>query len=433
MRIWSRTVWRRGQCRKGPRLLLRATLAFVAVLLLVSPVLGAQPAMELPEGFVALPIAHVFGSPTDLTWNGPDLLVSTQEGWIYRLPNGEPTEYPQLMLDVSDRVGKGPEQGLLGVVVDPQFPDMPYVYIYYTRARESGHCDTLPANCTNRVSRFTMQDDGTLDPTSEVVLLDTLLVGTLHNAGDLAFGPDGYLYVSTGDAGYWNNAQNLSNLNGKILRIDREGAPAPGNPFAEPSGIRCDEVEPPGLGMPCAEIYAFGLRNPFRITFDPASPESRFMINDVGHQSWEEIDLGGIGHNYGWPIREGPCPTGYNDDCAPNPAFIEPIYAYSHETGCLAATGGAFVPETGAWGAHWAGTYLFADWGCGKIFTLTQEPDGAYTATPIVGGLQTITPILMDPAGERLFYGREGGDVSVIQPAKASATPEATPLATPIA
>lgn len=433
MRIWSGSGWRQGQHRGGLGLLLRATLALVPLLLLAGPALGAQPVVELPDGFVALPIAHVFGSPTDLAWNGPDLLVTAQEGWLYRLPDGAPTEYPILMLDISDRVGKGPEQGLLGVVVDPQYPELPYVYLYYTRARQTGHCDDLPANCTNRVSRFTMRQDGTLDPTSEMVLLDTLLVGSLHNAGDLAFGPDGYLYVSTGDAGYWNYAQSLANLNGKILRIDRDGAPAPGNPFAAPSGIRCNEVQPPGLEMPCAEIFAFGLRNPFRITFDPASPAPLFMINDVGHQSWEEIDEGGIGRNYGWPIREGPCPTGYNENCSPNPAFIEPIYTYSHETGCLAATGGAFVPQGGAWGERWAGEYLFADWGCGKIFALLQEPNGNYAATPIVAGLQTITPMLIDPAGARLFYGQEGGGVSVIQAATAVATPSATPLATPVA
>ena len=332
------------------------------------------------------------------------------------MEGGAPDADPEMILDLSARIGKGPEQGLLGIVPDPQFATHPYVYVYYTQARHSGHCDVLPANCRDRVSRFTMGADGRLDPTTELPLIDSLMVGTLHNAGDLAFDADNFLYVTTGDAGYWPNSQDLTNLNGKILRIDRDGNPAPSNPFAGPDSVACGEAaQLPGATAPCAEIYAYGLRNPFRIAFDPNGDGRLFYINDVGQDTWAEIDVGMAGANYGWPAREGPCATGTMvGGCWTPTEFVAPIFAYPHTLGCFAITGGAFVPDRSPWGAAFHGKYLFADWGCGRIFELSLDEDGRFAASPLAANLPAIVPLLFSRDGCALYYGREGGGVHAI-------------------
>jgi glucose/arabinose dehydrogenase len=386
-----------------------ALLLAMVQLALRAEVLAAQP---LP-GFEERAVVEVYGAPTDLAWLGDDLLIATQNGWLFRLESGAPPGAPrgtaQKILDLSSRIGKGPEQGLLGVVADPDFAVRPFVYVYYTGARESGHCLDFPANCYNRVSRFTMGEDGLLDPDSEQPLLDTIMVGGAHNGGDLAFDADNLLYVTTGDAGDWQNGQNLSNLNGKILRIDRDGSPARGNPFSDRDTVACDERQPGESATQCPEIFAYGLRNPFRIAFDPSDQEPVFYINDVGQEVWEEIDVGIAGADYGWPIREGPCPTGMRLPCEPATDSVEPIFAYTHDQGCLSITGGAFVPQRNPWGAAFQDTYLFADWGCGRIFVLSQGEDGRFTASPFAHDLPAITALLFSPDGATLYYTRAGG------------------------
>jgi glucose/arabinose dehydrogenase len=398
-----------------------AALSWLLILCgLAIPGTGAPPAaaqaqaVQVPPGFADIAVTEVYGTPTDLVWLGDDILESSQEGWIHRFDPAAPDVPPVLLLDLSAVIGKGPEQGLLGIVPDPDFASRPYIYVYYTRSRGTGHCDILPANCHNRLSRFTMGADGKFDPASELPLLNTIFLGSLHNAGDLVFGRDGLLYVSTGDAGAWENGQNLSNLNGKILRIDREGNPAPDNPFATDDSVSCRDSLPLASTQPCAEIFAYGLRNPFRIAFDPNIPVDRFFINDVGQTGWEEIDLGQAGANYGWPLLEGPCPPGFDTGCWEEQPFVAPIYVYSHLIGCFAVTGGAFVPDGSPWGARYHGKYLFADWGCGKIFVLEPGEDGRFSASLFARGMQTITPILFSLDGATLYYGREGGIIRAI-------------------
>jgi glucose/arabinose dehydrogenase len=397
----------------------RAVFALILPLLGVATQTQTQTPGEVLPGFADVAINTVYGDPTDFAWLGDDLLVSTQEGWLFRIAGAAPDVQPVMILDVSRVVGVGQEQGLLGVVADPDYPTRPYVYVYYTRARASGHCDVFPANCNNRVSRFTMGADGLLDPASELPIVENIPVGSLHNAGDLAFDSNKLLYVAIGDGGYWRNSQDLTNLNGKILRIDRDGNPAPDNPFVT-SGEPCAMGRPPAATAPCAEIFAYGLRNPFRIAFDPNSTEDLFYINDVGQDTWEEIDLGVRGGNYGWSEREGPCPTatmgGKAEGCWIPTNYVEPIFAYPHVMGCFAITGGAFVPDWSPWGAAYHGKYLFADWLCGRIFVLSRGEDGRYAAAPFASSLTTIVPILFSPDGSTLYYGREGGVVRAIVP-----------------
>lgn len=369
---------------------------------------------EPVSGFAEQRVVTLYGEPTDLAWLGDDLLIATENGWLFQLASGAPPDAPAgtatMILDLSSQVGQGPEQGLLGVVADPDFPAQPYVYVFYTHSREPGHCLELPANCSNRVSRFTMGEHGLLDPGSELPILDAIFVGGLHNAGDLAFDAEHRLYVSTGDAGNWHNSQDLSNLNGKILRLNRDGSPAPGNPFNTPDAVPCNLREPRPAASACPEIFAYGLRNPFRIAFNPNNNEPVFYINDVGQETWEEIDVGQAGADYGWPEREGPCPTDMPLPCEPGAGPVEPLFAYAHDTGCFAITGGAFVPDASPWGDAMHDRYLFADWGCGRIFVLTPGDDGELIASPLASGIPLISTLLFSPDGSTLYYAYEGGE-----------------------
>ena len=146
------------------------------------------------------------------------------------------------------------------------------------------------------------------------------------------------------------------------------------NPFVgAPGAMSCATA---GIGAPttakCTEIYDYGLRNPFRFAFDPNTSATRFFINDVGQSTWEEVDEGGSGLNYGWDIREGFCNNGSSTSCPPTPAgYTDPLTVYNHSTGCTYITAGAFIPN-GVWAPSYDGGYLFADGGCGKIFLLTS-------------------------------------------------------------
>ncbi|HMN61251.1 MAG TPA: PQQ-dependent sugar dehydrogenase, partial [Anaerolinea sp.] len=253
-----------------------------------------------------------------------------------------------------DVCGDG-ERGFLGLALDPNFAANGYVYVYYTRQGPS------PAICTygtytagqpgprNRISRLTMVGDS-IDPASEKILVDNMPSDSgIHNAGDLHFGADGYLYASVGNSNLESPlpgstvpiSQDLTRLGGKILRILPDNA-APngyrtdGNPFdLAANAWRCGPLaNPPGSGSgPCKEIYAYGFRNPFRFTIQPGT--STPFAGDVGGGVWEEVDQVDGGGNYGWPVREGPCPGGVVCDPAtqtPVPGMTDPIYYYAHST-----------------------------------------------------------------------------------------------------
>lgn len=210
-----------------------------------------------------------------------------------------------------DSVG---ERGLLGVAFDPHFALNQYIYLYYTVPGTPAH---------NRVVRFTANGDVVLAGSRVILLeLNSLSTATNHNGGALHFGPDDNLYIAVGDNAKGSNSQNLSNLFGKILRVASDGTIPSDNPFVQSTTAR-------------HEIWALGLRNPFTFAFRGTT---NFMyINDVGESTWEEIDLGQAGANYGWPATEGP---------TTDPAYKSPIYNYGHSDGC-AITGGAFyLPST---------------------------------------------------------------------------------------
>jgi glucose/arabinose dehydrogenase len=269
------------------------------------------------------------------------------------------------------------EAGLMGAAVDPQFATNGYIYLYY--ARNAGNCASSTGRF-NRVSRFVIAGN-TIDPNSELVLLDNMNIPAgNHNGGDLEVGHDGYLYVSVGDGGVnprggaTSAAQDLSLLNGKILRITRTGGVPSDNPFVGlPNAASCANAGvSTSTSTRCTEIFAYGLRNPFRFAFDPNTAATRFFINDVGQNTWEEVDDGGKGLNYGWNMREGFCSNGSTTDCTPpGGGLTDPLTAYGHSIGCSYITAAAFVPN-GVWPAAYDGSYLFGDGGCGKVFRRTS-------------------------------------------------------------
>lgn len=363
------------------------------------------------------------GYPSDLAWMGKDLLMTTVEGRIFRFPNAQPGA-PVLALDISEHVGAGLEQGMLSVVADPKFAENRLVYVFYTR--DAGGCaasfnDPQPVTdkCFNRLSRFLVRPDGTIDPASERQLLRLPVGIPEHNGADLEFGNDGFLYVLTGDGGHEvaegvMKAQDLSNLHGKILRIRRNGKPAASNPFAGANSERCAKTGSTAPNKTCAEIYAYGLRNPFRLAFDPNAQGTRFYLGDVGEATWEELNRGKAGANYGWPEREGPCPTGETTGCQGSepPGFTRPIFAYPHSSGCSSITGGVFVPETSNWGGKYQGKYLYGDWICGKMFTLdvTPSPGSPMIAEEFaVGTPFALTAMVFNPKGTVLYYTNSDG------------------------
>jgi glucose/arabinose dehydrogenase len=257
------------------------------------------------------------------------LFVCLQGGTLRVIKNGALLPTPFLTVSV-DSSG---ERGLLGVTFDPDFATNHFVYVYYTVATSPRH---------NRVSRFTASGDVALANSEAVILeLDNLSTATNHNGGAIHFGPDGKLYIAVGENANGSNSQTLSNLLGKVLRINADGTIPTDNPFFNTTGAR-------------KEIWALGLRNPFTFAFQPGT--NRLFINDVGQNTWEEINDGIAGSNYGWPTTEGP---------TSNPSFRSPLFSYGHgstsTTGCAIVGGGFYNPTTVQFPASYVGKYFFAD------------------------------------------------------------------------
>ena len=388
---------------------------------------SAAVAVTLPPGFVDEPVATV-ANPIALAFT-PDgrMLVATKTGRLrVRTAAGALLTTPAL--DLTATICTNGERGLLGVAVDPAFAANRYVYIFYT-LKKFGSCPTNAAlTPVNRVSRFVLSDSSVVDPGSETVLIDNMpSYGGIHNAGDLQFGKDGTLYASIGDggcdadsgcAGLNDAARDEHVLTGKVLRITPSGAIPADNPFAQdPQAARCNAAGRTDLLERCKETYAWGLRNPFRFAIDPDAPGTRLYINDVGQNLWDEIDLGIPGADYGWNVREGHCATGSTSDCGAPPAgMTNPIFDYGHGDGCASITGGAFVPAA-VWPAPYAGTYLFGDYVCGKIFQLVPDGSGGFNRLVFADGLGASSAVHLafgpHGAGHALYYTNYSGGGAV--------------------
>jgi glucose/arabinose dehydrogenase len=362
-----------------------------------NPNAGADSVTSIPDpaGYQWSAVASGFTRPVDIADPGDGsgrLFVLEQIGVIRVIENG--VMLPEPFLDLRDRVGtSGNERGLLGIALHPNFAENRYFYLNYTNL--SG--DTV-------ISRFTVSETNPnqADPGSEKELLYVDQPYANHNGGVLAFGPDGYLYAGLGDGGSAGdprgNGQSLNTLLGKILRIDVDG----GDPYAIPS----DNPFAQGGGKP--EIWAYGLRNPWRFSFDRQTGD--LYIADVGQGEWEEIDFQPAGarggQNYGWKFREGA--HDFDGQAPAGAALVEPVSEYSHGDGC-SVTGG-FVYRGQAL-PDFRGVYLFADYCSGKMWAMLKGADGTFETKELFQTGMNITSFGQDSQGELYITDQASGSV----------------------
>lgn len=287
------------------------------------------------------------------------LLVGERTGQVWRVsPGGEKTAF----LDLTRRVNSDHlELGLLEITVHPRFVENGYFYVMYT-GKFDGPNSIL-------VARFhILPDTGLVEPLSELILLSITQTSEIHHGGGLAFAADGRLYVGVGDGGDGSAAQRPSTVRGKIVRLVVDQAP----PAGEPPLVAWLDAQ----RRVDADFFALGLRNPWRVAFDPATGD--LFIADVGYRRWEEVNLapaGRTGLNFGWPCREGP-DTYFADGPCAGDNFVGPIHSYGHTGGRCAIIGGGVIRFDSPLIAR---RYVFSDYCSGEILAL-EETGGAWRA-----------------------------------------------------
>jgi glucose/arabinose dehydrogenase len=319
------------------------------------------------------------------------LFVVEQQGRILIVGGG-------VFLDISSLVdSSGNEQGLLGLVFHPDYTNNGYFYVNYTHDPVGSGPDVT------RVSRFEVSagDPDIADPSSETILIEIEQPASNHNGGDLHFGPDGYLYIATGDGGggqdEFQNAQDLGSLLGKLLRIDVDGAGPyeipPDNPFV-------------GQGNALDEIWAYGLRNPWRFSFDRLTGD--LFIGDVGQTQVEEIDLqrasSAGGENYGWSCMEGDVTVNFNP-CDGTP-LTAPILVYNHDLGCSVTGGYLYRGDIGGLN----GRYVFGDF-CTGVIWFASASAGTWSTEVFLDTTIKISSFGEDDHGELFVLDHNGGVV----------------------
>ncbi|HYJ04331.1 MAG TPA: PQQ-dependent sugar dehydrogenase [Chthoniobacterales bacterium] len=341
-------------------------------------------AATLPTGFVETQFgSNLGGAPTAMAF-APDgrLFVCLQGGQLRVIKNGALLATPFVTLSVN----ASGERGLLGVTFDPNFATNQFVYVYYT---------TSTAPIHNRISRFTANGD-IAATNSEVVImdLDNLSTATNHNGGAIHFGPDGKLYAAVGENANSAHAQSFSNRLGKMLRINSDGTIPTDNPFFNTAT---------GANR---SIWALGLRNPFTFNFQPGT--GRIFINDVGAGTWEEINDGIAGSNYGWPACEGDC-------AALNPDFRDPLFQYGHgnspTTGCAIVGAAFYNPPVNQFPSSYIGKFFFAD-ACSGWIRVFDPATG--TASAFATGISSPVDLQVGPDGA-LYYLARGNNGQVFR------------------
>ena len=326
------------------------------------------------------------------------LFAAAQSGAIFVFENDPDTTESKLFLDLRDQVAQwsrrgGNEEGLLGLAFHPDYADNGYFYVYYSDADAD----------RSVVSRFhvSSSDPDRAEPDSETVLMEIPQPYQNHNGGSIEFGPDGYLYIGLGDGGYRNdphdNGQDPNTLLGSILRIDvdqSQNGRAYGIPGDNPFAPGQDAA---GQGRP--EVFAYGLRNPWRIAFDRKT--GRLWAGDVGQELIEEVNVIERGGNYGWSIREGNLPFG-NRPTEPLSRPIDPLWEYDHGIG-KSITGGRIyrsdrLPEL-------QGRYLYADYVSGRVWALEydEETGKVVRNDEIIDGGTPVLAFGEDESGEVYF------------------------------
>lgn len=323
-----------------------------------------------------------FSEPVQVVFDGvhDDVMYVVEKKGVVRRVSTEPDASKKpIYLDITTRVGeRHDEEGLLSLVFHPNFETNGALYVWYTAHRPR----------RGVLSKFTKTPEReTVDPATEVVLLEVNEPWGNHNGGTVLFGPDGHLYVGIGDGGAANDpyghGQNKNTLLGTIIRIDvnnksedRPYAIPPDNPFVGVDGAR-------------KEIWAWGLRNPWRMHFDRETGE--LWTGDVGQNAWEEIDVVVRGGNYGWNIREGN--HEFQGDQSKRSQMIDPVFAYGRRAGGSITGGhvyrGSTIPSL-------IGTYIYADYLSKRTWKLSSSAEDAYSAEQIAAN----TPLAISSFGE---------------------------------
>lgn len=345
----------------------------------------AETAVSAPPtpliSFEELPNLDTFGQGViDITHAGDDrLFLAIRHGQIrtYDLSTEQMLDtFADAFLDISSRVDSTGEGGLLGIAFSPSFATDGYLYTSYTTS------GTLTTTLTTVISRFSISQTAPnrADPASEHILMQFERPTDIHVGGDIAFGPDSYLYISQGDGGQPENAQELNDLFGSILRIDVTGAGNP--PDCSPIGQYTIPPDNPLADVPggnCDEIWSYGLRNPWRLAFDRLTGD--LFIGDVGRATWEEIDFQPAdspgGQNYGWNFKEGsycypPTKPPTSGTCSGPLDMVDPIVNYLHADGTCAVVGGTVYRGTRY--PFLVGHYLYTDWCSGQTWSLVPDP-----------------------------------------------------------
>lgn len=328
---------------------------------------------NLPPGFAELLVAQNL-DPTAMAL-APDgrVFITEKHGKVLIVENGQLLPDPFLIIEVDNYN----ERGLSGIAFDPDFAENGFIYLYYTVKNENH----------NRVSRFTANGNYAV-PGSEMVLLNiNQLLNTIHNAGAMAFGIDGKLYISVGDGGDGQKAQNLGSLLGKILRINADGTIPDDNPFYNnTTGIY-------------RAIYARGFRNSFSFTIQPGT--GRIFATEVGGGAWEEVNEITAGMNYGWPIIEGPI-----SGQTPPENYKDPIYKYNHNYGCAIVGAAFYNPSSNLFPQLYQGKFFFADYCQGYIKYL--DPAAPGSSNPFATNINRPLNLLVAPDGTMYYLARAG-------------------------
>ena len=354
------------------------SLLLCILFLLIPPGVWAAPNIGLK------PIVIGLSSPVAITHagDGSGRLFITLKGGKTIIYDGSKV-LPEPFIDLSSLVSTNSERGLLSIAFHPSYESNGFFYVNYTNTDG----DTV-------IARYSVSSDPNVaDQSSALVLLKITQPYQNHNGGQLQFGPDGYLYIGMGDGGSGgdpqNNAQNPGTHLGKMLRIDVDG----GVPYAIPASN-------PFVGNPevLDEIWALGLRNPWRFSFDRQTGD--LFIGDVGQGTWEEVDfqpttsLGG--ENYGWRLMEATHCYNPSTDCNDG-TLILPVIEYNHSVGC-SITGG--YRYRGIQNPNLFGVYLYGDYCSGRIWGATEDGKSGWMATELLDTNFNITAFGEDQAGE---------------------------------
>lgn len=340
------------------------------LLLTLLPVLSSLA--QLPDEFSQQRLATGL-NPVTMAF-APDgrLFLAEKDGRVLIVENDQLLPQPLLSIEVDNFN----ERGLSGLAVHPDFEDNGYLYVFYT-VKDSNY---------NRVSRFTIQSNFAQPGSEEIILETEPLSGTIHNGGAMKFGPDGKLYIATGDGAFPQNANSLSSLLGKILRLNDDGSIPEDNPYQE-------------LEDTYRAIWASGFRNPF--TFDIHPLSGQVLVNDVGSNLFEEISSAEAGMYYGWPDLEG-----FNTGRQMPDNYRDPLYAYGREQGCSIVGAAFYRPDVLQFPQYYHDKYFFADYCEGYIKLL----DPANPAAPevFITGIDRPVDIEVAPDGTLYYLERAG-------------------------